>query len=159
MRGFCRLKPLILPAVAVAAAMTLQIGGVSIPVVGHGWAQFDPASLADRLAAHARAIDRSSPEGTRIFNDLDFGGFLIYHAPHLRVFVDDRCSLYGTDFLLSTERARRKGPGPNRPLAAAVRFRLCFGARAATPSINICRSPPTGARWGDHQRRRLYWHH
>jgi hypothetical protein len=28
-----------------------------------------------------------------------FGGFLIYHAPELRVFIDDRCELYGDRWL------------------------------------------------------------
>ena len=56
-------------------------------------------------------INRSSPEGTPIFNDMNFSGFLIYHTPHLRVFVDDRCPLYGTKFLLDYDHARRKDPG------------------------------------------------
>ena len=55
-------------------------------------------------------INRSAAEGTPIFNDLNFGGFLIYHAPRLRVFVDDRCSLYGADFLAAYDRARRENP-------------------------------------------------
>jgi hypothetical protein len=35
---------------------------------------------------------------------------LIFHAPRLRIFVDDRCPLYGTEFLLACERARCKDP-------------------------------------------------
>jgi hypothetical protein len=29
------------------------------------------------------------------------GGFLIFYTPRLKVFIDDRCELYGDDFLLS----------------------------------------------------------
>ncbi len=102
---------LVLPAVVVAAALLLQIGGVPVPVVGQGWAQFDPARWPIELLPKLQRINRSSPEGTRIFNDLNFGGFSIYYTPRLRIFIDDRCPLYGTDFLLACERARCKDPG------------------------------------------------
>jgi hypothetical protein len=103
-------KPLILPAIVVAAAVLLQVGGVRLPVVGHGWARFDPAQWPIDLLPKLHEIEQSNPDGTPIFNDMNFGGFLIYHAPRLRVFVDDRCSLYGTDFLLAYDRARREDP-------------------------------------------------
>jgi hypothetical protein len=108
--GDGRFKPLVLPAIVVAAAMLLQIGGVPLPVIGYGWARFDPERWPIELLPKLDEINRSSPDGTRIFNDLNFGGFLIYHTPRLRIFIDDRCSLYGTDFLLACERARRKDP-------------------------------------------------
>jgi hypothetical protein len=104
------LNPLLLPAIVVVAAMLLQIGGVRVPVIGHGWARFDPERWPIELLPALRQIDRSSPDGTRIFNDLNFGGFLIYHTPRLRIFVDDRCPLYGTEFLLECERTRCKDP-------------------------------------------------
>ena len=40
-------------------------------------------------------------------NDMLFGGFLIFYTPRLQVFVDDRCELYGDDFLLSYARHDR----------------------------------------------------
>ncbi len=100
----------ILPLVVVAAAAVLQMAGVRVPVVGRGWARFDPARWPVELLPKLSEIDRSAAEGTPIFNDLNFGGFLIYHAPRLRVFVDDRCSLYGADFLQAYDRARREEP-------------------------------------------------
>ncbi len=112
-RGDCRLKPLVLPAVVVAAAMLLQIGGIPMPVIGHGWARFDPERWPIELLPKLDEINRSSPDGTRIFNDLNFGGFLIYHTPRLRIFVDDRCSLYGTDFLLACEQGALQRSGPD----------------------------------------------
>ena len=114
---------LFLPAIVVAAAMLLQVGGVRLPVIGRGWARFDPARWPVELLPALDKINGSSPEGTRIFNDLNFGGFLIYHAPRLRVFVDDRCPLYGTEFLLAYDRARRKDP------AQIDRWRRQYGFR------------------------------
>jgi hypothetical protein len=40
---------------------------------------------------------QSVPPGTRIFNDANLGGYLIYHTPTLKIFMDDRCELYGDD--------------------------------------------------------------
>jgi hypothetical protein len=114
-RSGCYFKPLVLPAIVVAAALLLQIGGVRVPVVGHGWAWFDSEHWPIELLPRLEEINRSSPEGTRIFNDLNFGGFLIYHTPRLRIFVDDRCPLYGTDFLLDCERARCQAPAQIEP--------------------------------------------
>jgi hypothetical protein len=31
----------------------------------------------------------------RVFNDMRFGGYLIYSVPGTRVYIDDRCELYG----------------------------------------------------------------
>ena len=107
----------------------LQIGGVPVPVVGHGWARFDPDRWPIEFLPALDEINRSSPEGTPIFNDMNFGGFLIYHAPRLRVFVDDRCSLYGTEFLLAFDRARREDPGQIDRWRRQYGFRLCPGAK------------------------------
>jgi hypothetical protein len=102
--------PLALPLLAVVAALGLQIAGLRMPVVGRGWARFDPACCPMDVLPQLEQINDSAPEGARIFNDLSFGGFLIYEAPRLRVFVDDRCSLYGSEFLDAYEHARRKDP-------------------------------------------------
>jgi hypothetical protein len=101
---------IVAPVVVVAAALALQIGGIRVPVVGSGWARFDSARWPIELLPKLREIDRSSAEGTRIFNDMNFGGFLIYHTPRLRIFVDDRCPLYGTEFLRACKRARCEDP-------------------------------------------------
>ena len=103
-------RALVLPAIVMAVAMMLKIGGVPAPVIGHGWVRFDPAHWPIELLPFLEDVNRSSPEGTRIFNDMNFGGFLIYHAPRLRIFVDDRCPLYGTPFLLACERAGQRDP-------------------------------------------------
>ena len=115
----------VLPILVVSAAAMLQIGGVKLPVVGRGWARFDPACWPVALLPQLDEINRSAAEGTPIFNDLNFGGFLIYHEPRLRVFVDDRCSLYGAEFLQAYDRARREAP------AEIERWRRQYGFRYA----------------------------
>jgi len=102
--------PLVLPLVVVIGAFLMQAAGIAMPVAGRGWARFDPARWPIELLPQLTEIDRANPEGTPIFNDLNFGGFLIYHTPRLRVFVDDRCSLYGGDFLQTYNDARQDNP-------------------------------------------------
>jgi hypothetical protein len=100
----------LLPILLVLTAMLLQLAGVRVPVVGRGWARLDPTRWPVELLPELERINRTSPEGTRIFNDLNFGGLLIYYAPRLRVFVDDRCALYGGEFLQQYDEARRNDP-------------------------------------------------
>lgn len=101
----CLLVPLV-----IVSALLLQASGVRAPVIGCHWAQFNPEKVPIDLLPTLKTINSSSEEGTRIFNDLGFGGFLIYNMPRLRVFVDDRCPLYGTDFLSACDHARLKDP-------------------------------------------------
>ena len=100
----------VLPTIVVASALMIQMAGVGVPVIGRGWAQFDRNYWPMELLPQLKEINQTSPEGTPIFNDLSLGGFLIYHAPRLRVFIDDRCSLYGEDFLEAYDHARRENP-------------------------------------------------
>ena len=62
------------------------------------------------LLPELRQSEREHPGGTRIFNDFMYGGFLIYFTPRLKVFVDDRCELYGDDWLLQFSEAMRSHP-------------------------------------------------
>lgn len=84
-----------IPALAVVLALSLQLNRIPVPVIGHGWARLDPryvpVDLNDAVLQYAASV----PPGTRIFNDANFGGYLIYHAPTLKIFMDDRCELYG----------------------------------------------------------------
>ena len=88
---------LLIPASVVLLALVLQVNRVAMPVVGHGWARLDPMFIPADLADEMRAYAASVPPGTRIFNDANLGGFLIYHTPTLKIFMDDRCELYGDD--------------------------------------------------------------
>jgi hypothetical protein len=93
-------KPAVLPVLLVATALVLQLARVEVPIVGHGWAQLDPSywpvELRDELekVESNERVRRKYPDGIPIFNEYIYGGFLIYHTPGYRVFVDDRCELY-----------------------------------------------------------------
>lgn len=95
-----------LPASVVALAVALQLSRVEAPVAGTGWAQLDPAHWPIELVDALKAYEPRSPgEPNRLFNDYIDGGFVIYHAPGYKVFVDDRCEVFGGDWLLAFVRA------------------------------------------------------
>ncbi len=109
--GRCRvLAPFVAPFVVLIAGLSIQAAGSALPVVGRGWARLDPAVWPVELLPELDRIERDQPAGTPVFNELDFGGFLIYHTPRLRVFIDDRCALYGRELLEAYDCARRQNP-------------------------------------------------
>jgi hypothetical protein len=105
-------RPAVLPLAVVLLAAGLQGAGVRLPVVGRGWVQLDPRHWPVALLPELRRAEFEHPEGARVFNDLLFGGFLIYYTPGLKVFIDDRCELYGDNRL--TEFAEAMGHDPGR---------------------------------------------
>ncbi len=109
-RGARGLSHLALPAICVAAAFALQAAGVRLPVVGSAWVRFDPARWPVELIEPLGRLSEESPDGTPVFNDLNLGGFVIYYAPRLRVFIDDRCALYGEERLRAYDEARLEDP-------------------------------------------------
>jgi hypothetical protein len=84
----------LIPALVVLATAALQVSGSHVPVVGRGWATPDPRTAPVELLPDLRKVAERSGN-TPIFNDMAFGGFLIYYTPNLRVYIDDRCELYG----------------------------------------------------------------
>lgn len=88
-------------AAAVLAAVGLQTAHIPIPIIGYGWAGFDPKMVPVELIEPMRQYARTKPVGFPVFNDVNLGGFLIYFTPSLKVFMDDRCELYGDDGILS----------------------------------------------------------
>jgi hypothetical protein len=91
--------PMLVPLAAVLVAFGLQVNRVEVPVVGHGWARLDPEFVPTDLTAELTAYAAAAPPGTRVFNDANLGGYLIYHTPTLKIFMDDRCELYGDDWI------------------------------------------------------------
>jgi hypothetical protein len=77
----------------------VQYYGVRAPVIGHGWAQLDPAYWPVDVQPALGRYEHRTPTGTRLFNEYLFGGFVIYYTPGYRVLVDDRCELYGDRWL------------------------------------------------------------
>ena len=99
-----------LPAMLVGLAAMLQVGRAEVPVVGTGWARLDPAHWPVELLPELKAHEPRSPaDPHRLFNGYIDGGFVIYHAPGYKVFVDDRCEVFGGDWLLAFVRAESEG--------------------------------------------------
>jgi hypothetical protein len=94
-------RAVFVPTMVVLLAIGIQIAEISLPFVGTGWARFDPNYWPTDLLPKLRAYESSRPPGTPIFNDMKFGGFLIAHTAGLRVFIDDRCELYGDEWILA----------------------------------------------------------
>jgi hypothetical protein len=82
-------RPALLPSLVVLTALLL----------GRGWAQLDPDTTPIGLLHQLQRYQTAKGPGTPIFNEMLYGGFLIYYTPNLRVFIDDRCELYGDAFL------------------------------------------------------------
>ena len=101
---------IVLPASVILLAAVLQSAGVQAPVVGRGWVKLDREHWPVELLPELRQVEREHPEGSRIFNEYLYGGFLIYYTPGLKVFIDDRCELYGDDWLLQFYEAMRSSP-------------------------------------------------
>jgi hypothetical protein len=100
----------VLPLAVVAAAVASQTAGVQFPLVGLGWATLDPKVWPLDLLPELREYERTHPPATPVINPMKYGGFLIYHTPGLRVFIDDRCELYGDEQLLAYVRAHDGDP-------------------------------------------------
>lgn len=69
------------------------------------WARLDPDYWPTEL--NATLVDHAPRDGdpNRLFNDYIDGGYVIYHHPGYRVYVDDRCELFGDDWLVEFVRA------------------------------------------------------
>lgn len=90
---------LAIPAACLVIVLGLQFQGVSAPVVGRNWAGLNPESQPLELIEPLKDYASRVPAGTPIFNDANLGGFVIYHAPQLKIFMDDRFELYGDAWL------------------------------------------------------------
>jgi hypothetical protein len=66
---------------------------------GPRWASPDPFVWPASVRPCLDAYVRGQPAGTKVFNEVNYGGFLIYNYPELRVFIDGRCELFGEPFL------------------------------------------------------------
>jgi hypothetical protein len=125
------------PAAVVLLAATLQVRGVEAPLIGRGWARLDPDFIPVELADEMRAYAAAVPPGTPVFNDANLGGFLIYHTPTLKIFMDDRCELYGDDWIRSYSDTLGKPPAELGPVFEGWAGR--YGFRRA-----VVMTDPTG---------------
>jgi hypothetical protein len=97
----------LLPAVMTGVALIAFHGSAQLPSTTQKWVKLDGVHWPIEILPELQAIEKSRPRGTPIFNDMLFGGFLIYHTPGLRVFIDDRCELYGDEFMIKYVKADR----------------------------------------------------
>ena len=88
----------IVPFFAIVCCFAFHVASVTIPVFGRGWARPDPTVWPMELLPVIRA-EAEGRTAAPIFNEYNDGGFLIWYAPEFRVFVDDRCEVYGGEWL------------------------------------------------------------
>lgn len=86
------------PAAIVLIGLALQVGGIRVPVIGAGWAKLDETYWPVAAAAELPEAMREAGDH-RVFNPMLYGGYLIYAVPEACVYIDDRCELYGEEFL------------------------------------------------------------
>ena len=101
-------RPTLIPFLVVATAVLLQGASVQFPVMGKNWVVLDQRHYPLELLPELKKYE--SLHGTPIFNEMLFGGFLIYFTPGLRVFIDDRCELYGDKWLIEYAHAIEQEP-------------------------------------------------
>lgn len=87
-------------AAIVGAAFLTQSAGWPIPLIGTGWARLNGSYWPVDATRLAGEYLKKQPDDGRVFNDMLFGGYLIHALPQARVYIDDRCELYGDEFLL-----------------------------------------------------------
>jgi hypothetical protein len=100
----------LVPFALLATSLVLQRTNLQVPLLGRGWARLHAHSNPVELLPVLRAYERSRPVGAPIFNEMIYGGFLIYSTPRLRIFIDDRCELYGERRLLEYQQALLHDP-------------------------------------------------
>jgi hypothetical protein len=101
-----------LPVVVVLASLALQVARVPAPLIGSGWAQHSPNHWPVEVLDVLKANEPKSGERNHLFNDYADGGFAIYHTPGYKVFVDDRCEVFGGPWLVDFVRAGQTDTAP-----------------------------------------------
>lgn len=132
-----------LPAVAVLLALALQTARVPVPLIGSGWAQHDPQTWPVDVLDELKAHEPKPGEPNRMFNaGYTDGGFLIYHTPGYKVFVDDRCELTGGPWLIDfVRKSADPGNAVNEWQAQYGRFDFAL-TRTGTPFDEWFRASP-----------------
>lgn len=124
-----------MPVLGVIAALGLQWAAVPVPLIGSGWARLSPSFWPTALREKLQDLEHQHP-GAAVFDDMAYGGFLIYYTPNLRPFIDDRCEVYGDEFLadyfhtndaLLKAKEAKLGPAEVAPLGFIDRWEKEFG--------------------------------
>ncbi|HKY22309.1 MAG TPA: hypothetical protein VJM31_13935 [Vicinamibacterales bacterium] len=153
-------QPLVRPAIQYALAAVLAIGASFVMVTRQGITMPALAAVIDRVYP-LRATDFIRESGLKgpMYNDFNWGGFLIYRLPNHPVSMDSRTDLYGDELLAQSRRTNNATPGWQQdphvtranfiliqnwyPLAAALandrQFRLVYRDHIA---VIFVREPP-----------------
>jgi hypothetical protein len=87
-----------LPTIVVTLGLILTYQSDRPAIDRPHWAQpagkISPLELVPIIQEYAN----THPNGTRIYNDANLGGFVIYHFPNFKTFMDDRFELFGPDW-------------------------------------------------------------
>jgi hypothetical protein len=92
-------------------------------VIGSGWALHSPKHWPVEILDALKAHEPKPGEPNHIFNDYSDGGFIIYHTPGYKVFVDDRCEVFGGPWLVDFVKAGQKNTAD-----AMARWQTTYGA-------------------------------
>ncbi|MFO0973498.1 MAG: hypothetical protein U1A27_08685 [Phycisphaerae bacterium] len=113
--------------VAVAALLI----GLLLPAIGILPRDADGCGPRDRAwptsagTALCAALEQS-PAAPRVINDMRLGGWLTWHVPRARLFIDDRCELYSEAELVEYEQAAQHDPARIERWADDGDARLAF---------------------------------
>ncbi len=83
----------------LVTCLSLEKYKIKIPVLGADWVKLDPEIWPIDLLPDLRSIPENPERPWHFFNEFSYGGFLIFFTPQNRVFVDDRCELFGDSWL------------------------------------------------------------
>ena len=75
------------------------------------WAKLDSERWPLQLRSTLTKYEPKPGQPNHLFNDCIDGGFVIYHAPGYRIFMDDRCELYGDEWLVKFVKAAEANTG------------------------------------------------
>ncbi len=129
--GATDFKPALIPLAVLLLSLSAQIVKAPIPVIGYRWARLDPAQWPVDLLLDLRQLQASRVQEPRIFNALEFGGFLTFHTPRIKTFIDDRCELFG-EFLFEYVEAERRDPAKIDAWADQYRFHAALARTDST---------------------------
>lgn len=83
------------PSISMIATLLVMVAGLLISSI-FGWyqVQLDPKKWPIDLIEPMQHLAQDYGPDTKIYNELNDGGFLIFYAPKWRVFQDDRCEIH-----------------------------------------------------------------
>ena len=126
---------------ALGLAVLVQQAGWPVPILAAGQVRPDPKIAPLELLPHLRDYLHERGEGRPIFNDANFGGFLLYYVPAFQIYMDDRCELYGDDWLRRYHRFITEQPERIEDSARFYGFELALVQRHSAMERYLQQAP------------------